>query len=129
MASKTDIYYEDLSLNPEINSEGDVTTVTNKDSIKQSIYMIINTARGSRPFMPDYGSRIKGFLFEPFDESTAKRIGNELQESILNHEPRIEIININVNMDWQNTKYDISVAYRLTNTQKLDLLKVTLEKL
>jgi phage baseplate assembly protein W len=129
MPNKKDIYYEDLSLDPIVNSEGDVSTVTNKDSVKQSIYMIVNTARGSRPFMPDYGSRIKGFLFEPFDESTAKRIGLELQETIQNHEPRIEILSINVNMNWKNTQYDAVVVYRLVNTQQLDALNVTLNKL
>jgi phage baseplate assembly protein W len=129
MPNKTDIYYEDLSLDPAINSEGDVSTVVNKDSVKQSIYMIVNTARGSRPFMPDYGSRIKGFLFEPFDDSTAKRIGMELQETLQNHEPRIEILNINVNMNWKTTQYDVVVIYRLVNTQQLDAINVTLEKI
>ena len=129
MANTPDIYYEDLSLNPTINSVGDISTVTNKDSIKQSLNMIINTARGSRPFMPDYGSRIKGFLFEPFDESTARQMGVELQETIQNHEPRIELLNVNVNMDWASTTYNISVAYRLANTQQVDVINVTLEKI
>lgn len=129
MAKSKDVYYQDLSLDPVINSQGDITTVTNKESIKQSIYMIVNTAKGSRIFMPEYGSRIKGFLFEPFDESTAKRIGIELQETLQNHEPRIEILNINVNIDWQNTQYNIVVAYRLVNTQNIDTINVSLDKL
>lgn len=129
MANNTDIYYDDLSLDPKINSVGDISTVINKDSVRQSLQMITSTAKGSRLFLPDYGCRIKGFLFEPFDESTAKQIGNELQETIQNHEPRVEILNINVNMDWQTTTYNIVVAYRLTNTQIVDSINVTLEKI
>jgi len=126
---KKDIYYEDLSLNPIINSEGNISTVTNEKSVKQSLYMIINVARGSRIFLPDYGCRIKGFLFEPFDETTAKQLGIEIEETLKNYEPRVEIVNVNVDMDWKTTIYNIQVVYRLTNTQKLDTLSVKLDKL
>jgi phage baseplate assembly protein W len=129
MAITTDIYYSDLNLNPIVNSQGDISTVTNKDCIRQSLKMIVDTARGSRIFLPTYGCRIRGFLFEMFDESTAKRIGEELEETLKNHEPRIEILNLNVNMNWQNTQYDITIVYRLTNTQTVDVQKFSLEKL
>lgn len=126
---KNDIYYEDLSLDPLINSEGNVSTVLNEKSIKQSLLMIIETARGSRIFSPDYGCRIKGFLFEPFDEATGKQIGLEIEETLRNYERRIEVVNINVNMDWKLTSYDINVIYRVKNTQTVDIINVKLEKL
>lgn len=124
-----DIYYQDLSLDPVVNSQGDVSTVVNKDSVKQSIRMMLDTSRGSRMFLPDYGCRIRGFLFEQFDESTASRLGQEIQETLQNYEPRIDILNINVNMDWQQTQYNVIVIYRLVNTQTIDTLNVTLEKM
>lgn len=129
MAKINDIYYQDLSLDPKINSSGDISTVINKDSIKQSIRLLLNTPKGSRIFLPEYGCRVKAFLFEPFDESTAKRLGEEIQEAIQNYEPRIEILNINVNMKWDTTEYTVVMVYRLANTQTLDTLNVTLEKL
>jgi len=127
--ANNDIYYQDLSINPEVNSQGDISTVTNKESIKQSIRLIINTPKGSRIFMPDYGCRVNGFLFEPFVETTASRIGSEIQESLQNHEPRIEILNINVSMDYTTTEYNVLVIYRLTNTQTVDTISVRLDKL
>lgn len=126
---KKDIYYEDLSLNPIINSEGNISTVTNEQSIKQSLYMIINIAKGSRIFLPDYGCRIKGFLFEPFDESTGKQLGLEIEETIKNYESRVQVLSITVNMDWKTTAYDINLIYRLTNTQSVDTLNIKLDKL
>lgn len=126
---KKDIYYEDLSLDPVINSEGDITSVTNEQSIKQSLYMIINIAKGTRIFLPEYGCRIKGFLFEPFDQTTATRLGTELEETIQNYEPRVQVVTVQVVMDWKKYAYDVSVVYRINNTQNLDAIKVSLDKL
>ncbi len=124
-----EIFYRDLPLNPTINSEGDISTVTNADSIKQSLLMIVNTSRGSRPFLPQYGARIKAFLFEPFDNTTAQRLGNEIEETLKNYETRIQILSINVSMIQKTTSYDVAVVYRIVNTQVVDSFKVTLEKL
>lgn len=123
------IYYEDLDLNPILNSNGDVSTVKNGNSIKQAMTLLLNTPKGSRIFSPDYGCRIRGFLFEPFDESTAKQIGVEIQEAITNYENRIEIVNLQVTMDWKTYSYNIDILYRVINTQYVDNLTITLEKL
>jgi phage baseplate assembly protein W len=129
MADNPQIFYSDLSLDPFINSEGDVNCVNNLKSVKQSLNMLLNTQRGTRIFAPEYGCRLKSFLFEQFDESLAKRIGVEIQEAIQNYEPRVEIIGINVNMKWETSTYDVNIVYRLVNTQTLDTLNVTLERL
>jgi len=124
-----DIFYRDLPLNPTIASNGDLSTVNNKESIKQSVRMLLNTARGTRIFSPTYGARIRGFLFEPFDENTASRIGEEIRETIENFEPRIVLIDINVIMNIQTTSYDVEVVYQLANTNEQDEIQLTLEKL
>lgn len=128
MAKKT-VYYEDLSLDPKIMSDGNVSTETNEKSIKQCLNMLLNTGRGTRMFLPDYGSRIKAFLFQPFDEATAKQIGIEIEETLRNFERRIEVLNVSVNMDWKTTVYDINIIYRVRNTQAVDVSKFNLEKL
>lgn len=123
------VFYVDLSLNPEVDSTGDISTEINIDAIKQSLRMMLDTTRGSRIFTPEYGARIKGFLFEPFDTSVAERIGLEIKETISNFEPRVSLINVNVEMDFNKTSYDIQVVYRINNTEVIDVFKVTLEKL
>lgn len=123
------IFYRDLPLDITINSQGDVSELVNADSIKQSINMIIETARGTRIFLPNYGAKIRSFLFEPFDEETARRMGEELQYTITNYEKRIQLLNLNINMNYKNTSYDVIVIYRVINTDQVDTTQVTLEKL
>jgi len=124
-----EIFFRDLPLDPTVNSEGDLSSVTNRDCIKQSLKMMLNTAKGTRIFNSDYGCRVRAFLFEPFDNSTAQRIGNELEESIKNYEQRIQLLNINVDMILSTTSYEVAIVYRIANTQAVDSLKITLERL
>lgn len=123
------IFYKDLPLDIRVTSTGDINEVVNSDSIKQSLRMITDTARGSRVFFPEFGARIKAFLFEPFDETTGRRIAEELQTTLINYEKRIKILNINVDMDFVENKYEIDVIYQVITTGEVDNLNVALEKL
>lgn len=123
------VFFSDLPLDITIASDGDMALVTNKEAISQSLRMIINTASGSRVFLSDYGCRIRGFLFEPFDETTANRIGEELRESIENYESRITLLDINVIMRNDKMSYDVEVSYQIINRNEVETLTVTLEKL
>jgi phage baseplate assembly protein W len=123
------IFYSDLPLNPTLASNGDISTVTNNDAIKQSLTLILNTNAGSRIFLPNYGARLQSFLFEPFDQSTATRIGTEIEQSINNYEQRIQLLNVAVTMIQANTSYNIIVSYLIINQQEVDTFTVTLQKL
>lgn len=127
--ANNEIFFSDLPLDITISSNGDIAPVINKDSIKQSLRMLINTARTTRIFVPDYGARIRGFLFEPFDISTANRLGQEIRETIENYEKRITLIDINVIMRDDERSYDVNVTYQITNTNITDTVLVTLERL
>ena len=129
MALPPKTFYEDLPLDPTINSKGDISTVTNLDAIKQSLRMIIETAAGTRIFLPNYGAKVKAFLFEPFDQSTATQIGTQIEESINNYEQRIQLLSVNVIMVQATTSYNVSITYLVLNQQQVDTLQITLGKL
>jgi phage baseplate assembly protein W len=122
-------FFKDLPLNIRVGSDGDITEAINGDAIKQSLRMIVDTGRGTRIFLPSYGCRLRSFLFEPFDESTAGRIGEELKNTITSHEPRITIIAIDVKMDFDSSSYDINLLYRINATGQLGDYQVSMEKI
>jgi len=129
MAENDRIFYKDLPLDIKITSTGDISEVVNADSIKQALNMIVETARGTRVFYPEFGARIKSFLFEPFDETTARRLGEELQSTIINFERRIKLLNLDVQMDFTEGSYEIEVVYQIITTGEVDTLQVSLERL
>ena len=58
------VFYKDLPLDFTPNPvTGDVRPITNEVAIKRSIKNLILTQKGTKPFMPDYGTIIKKYLF------------------------------------------------------------------
>jgi len=121
--------YSDLSYTPILNQLGDLTTVTNQDSIKQSIRTIINTPKGSRIFEPDFGCNVNFYLFEPFLPETGMKIGKDIEYNISTYEPRVDLLNIKVTLDNQNEGYAVDVVYRIREVQKIDTVTITLQRL
>lgn len=121
--------FSDLAFNPKLNSSGDLTIVTDLDSIKQSIYTIVKTPRGSRVMMPIFGVGIDRFLFEPIGEEVASAIATEIQKQLELFETRITInkIQINVLTD-SNPGYEILIKYFVNDKQLNDQVNISLHK-
>jgi phage baseplate assembly protein W len=110
---------------------GDVSIVTDLAAIKQSLINIFNTPRGSRLFLPEFGCDVRRFLFEPYDEVTAKSIGTEIKNSFELYEPRVKILKVEVKMNSSKgtNGYEVDITYEIRRNRKKDRLQVSLEKL
>lgn len=90
-----------------------------EESVRQSILIILGTARGERVMRPDFGCGIYDLVFEPNTPTTASKVSQVVQEALLLFEPRIDVINVQVNslVDDRGAKLEISLDYtvRLTN--------------
>jgi len=84
-----------------------------KDSadIKQSIKSLLLTRRGERLFNSDLGTSLSDLLFEPLDFGTASLIRDEIYEVIGIYESRIDIIELNVDINADDNGYDIQLEY------------------
>jgi phage baseplate assembly protein W len=121
--------YSDLAFNPKLNSAGDLTTVTDLDSVKQSIYTIIKTPRGSRVMMPIFGVGIERFLFEPINEEVASAIATEIQKQLELFETRITINKIQIKIINDSVPgYEISIKYFVNDKKLNDQVDITIQK-
>ena len=75
---------------------GDLKGADFEESIRQSIWIILGTAKGERAMRPDFGCGIYDFVFELATASTAGRIAQEIREALLMFEPRIDVLDIQV---------------------------------
>lgn len=121
--------YSDLSYDPSLNQLGDLSTVTNENSIKQSIRTIVHTSKGSRIFEPDFGCNVNYYLFEQMSTSTGLSLGKDLQANIIRFEPRVELLNIRVIVGEEDQSYSVDITYRVLETQKVDRISVSLQRL
>lgn len=80
-----------------LNSQGKLQVVEYEESVRQSILIILGTAKGERIMRPDFGCGIYDLVFEVNTPSTAGRVSQSVQDALLVFEPRIDVINVSVN--------------------------------
>ena len=87
--------------------------VVSKDAsaIKQAIVNLLLNNKGERPFNYNYGSDIRSYLFEPLDFGTAQQIQSNIEYSISNWEPRIDILELNVIPNFDDNGFDVELTY------------------
>ena len=73
---------------------------TSQESMRSKIIYLIFTLKKQRYYKPRFGSDLYRFIFEPNDEVTLKDVVSNLNESIADFLPEVEII------DLQTTKID-----------------------
>ena len=89
----------------------DVLTVSDEDAIKRSVKNIIFTILGEKPFEPDFGSVINDSLFELNTSLNQMRISDEIKQSLLNYEPRIDNISVNASVYPESNELNCVVQY------------------
>ena len=91
----------------------DLVTVKDKVAIAQSISNLLQTNSGDRPFKPDLGSGIRELLFEQADWGTAAAISGRVRECLVKYEPRINVLTVNADPDFNNNGFDVSIEYEI----------------
>ena len=104
----------------------DVVTIRDEDAIKRSVKNIIFTILGEKPFNPNFGSVINDSLFELNTALNQIRIADEINASLLNHEPRIANIIVTVSVVPDTNEMNCTVQYDIvglsTPPQEVDVL-------
>ena len=90
----------------------DLVTVKDKSAIIQSITGLLLTKKGERPFQPDLGCDIQTVLFEPLDYASAAMIKSEVLSTLNQYEPRISVVDIECNPDYNNNGYNVELTFK-----------------
>ena len=104
----------------------DVITIRDEDAIKRSVKNIIFTILGEKPFEPEFGSVVNDSLFELSTSLNEMRVADEIKQSLLNYEPRIDNIKIDVLIYPDSNDLNCTVQYDIVGipapTQEVDVL-------
>ena len=104
----------------------DVITIRDEDAIKRSVKNIIFTILGEKPFIPLFGSVINESLFDLNTNLSEIRITDEIKSSLLNYEPRIDNIEVTVQVAPDRNEMNCTVQYDIVGlpapTQEVDVL-------
>jgi phage baseplate assembly protein W len=75
---------------------GQVAWAEHETDIRQSIRIIIETARGERVMRPDFGCGIHDLVFDAADTALLQRVRSEVDAALTRYEARIELQRIDV---------------------------------
>ena len=82
------------------------------DEVKSNLMHLVLTLKGSRYFLPDFGTNLMRYIFEPLDDGTKKIIKKEIRETVKMFIPNLQITKVDV-----KTLEDIKIE---EETQTLD---------
>ena len=122
--------YKDFDISFSNNPiTGDIGSKSDVNAINQSVKNLINTNYYERPFNPTFGCNIRGLLFELADPITIEDLKNAIVETLQNHEPRIQLINIFIEDMQDQNAYHISIQYRITSRNIVTEFETVLKRL
>ncbi len=115
--------FKDLDMNFTIHPiRKDVNKLVAERAVINSIKNIVLTAHYEKPFNPDFGSNIRRLLFENLDNLTASAIEREIEETVRNYEPRVNLLETTARADFENNGFKVEMKFMIINqTQPLTI--------
>ena len=107
----------------------DITIIKDIDAVKQSVKNLILTFRGERPFNPDLGSNVRALLFEPADYFTEFDLKEAIEETVLNFEPRVRLLNTDVTSEDDYNRFRVSIEFQMITTLQTGSTEFYLERI
>jgi phage baseplate assembly protein W len=103
-----------------VEADGSVSSSSYEENIRESIRLILGTAKGERLMRPEFGCSIHEYAYSTMDTLTLRMIENSVYEALVDWEPRIEVSDIKTLTEKAlEGKLMISIDYKVrrSNTQ------------
>jgi len=96
----------------------DVAMKYDEEAIKASVRNLVLTQNYERPFHSEIGSQIRGLLFEPAGPTLNLLLKRAIIDTITNFEPRVELIDVEVNTSPDEYTVFCKIYFRIINTTR-----------
>tara|TARA_B100001175_G_C19228828_1_gene504289 strand:- start:263 stop:664 length:402 start_codon:yes stop_codon:yes gene_type:complete len=91
----------------------DLIALKNEQAIARSLRNIVFTTPGEKFFNETFGSRISNALFDNVDDISASLIIDEIRQSITNFEPRVDLIDVKAEPNFDNNEFNVRIVYNI----------------
>ena len=110
--------FKDISLSfkrhPVTN---DILALTNEDAIKRSVRNLVETVNEERFFNSLIGSHVRESLFEVPDNTIRATLRTQIENSILNFEPRVNLTDVIINHPNDTNDLEVTVRYDIVGQE------------
>ena len=112
--------FKDISLSFQVNPLNyDLIATKNETAIARSVRNLILTQPGERFFNQNLGSKVSRTLFENLDQISASVIKDEIENTINNYEPRVDLIDVNVEPNYDDNEFNVTIRYYIVGIDVL----------
>lgn len=128
MAKNTRLFSDiDLSFERHPVSK-DIFAKYDDNAIKNSLKNLILTKHYERPFHSEIGSNVNALLFENASPAVTAITRQTIIDVIDNFEPRVEILNIDVEFVFDRNELLIRIVFKIRNTTRPITVEFTLDR-
>ena len=99
-----------------VDADGAVQRAAYEESVRQSIWIILGTAKGERVMRPDFGCGIHELVFDNITATTGGRVAAAVRDALLRFETRIDVRDVNVTVGGDGEQLLISIDYEVRAT-------------
>jgi phage baseplate assembly protein W len=99
-----------------VNPSGGISYSAEEQNIQESIWIILATAPGERQMRPDFGCGIQAYVFAPINPTTFGNIAHQVRQALTKWEPRIDLLNVNVEVGSEPSQILIRADYKIRST-------------
>jgi phage baseplate assembly protein W len=104
-----------------VDARGGIALARRDQELEQAMRLILATYPGERPMRPDFGSRLRDFVFRSATIDTAAELSQEVENALLRWEPRVvvEYVEVTVDAEERNRLYiDVHYSVKGTNDRR-----------
>lgn len=129
LISSRTVDYVDVDLSFNKKPAGDVYKKKDASSVKQAIKNLLLTNHYEKPFQPFFGANLRGLLFELADDQTESEVSVNIASAIQSYEPRVEVMDINVNVLPDQNDMRVSIVFKIVSTEEIVTFTTNLSRL
>jgi hypothetical protein len=111
-----------------LEPRGVAEMVSENDSVRQSVLLLLTTRPGERLMRPTYGCDLGALVFSPNDDTTATIAVHHVRRALERWEPRIDIIKLDAGRDPHDPAVlIITLEYQVRTTRSRDEIQLSLD--
>ena len=95
---------------------GRFVSSSDERSVRESVYLILSTARGERWLEPDFGSGLARYAFMDTSATMLAIMSDDVRETVLSQEPHISDADVNIDAESHENCLIISIDYTLAGS-------------
>jgi len=107
------------------SKKGDYLQLTEFESqeIKADLIHLLLTRKGTRYYLPEFGTRLYEFLFEPFDGLTFNAIESDIRDAVSQFMPNLLLNNITITPADPQEEVDIATGQNVIGSSESSIYR------